>query len=46
VATARELRAAGAPLLSLPANHVDDLAARFDLARQAGARQLTGAAAP
>ncbi|SFL45527.1 sugar phosphate isomerase/epimerase and 4-hydroxyphenylpyruvate domain-containing protein [Geodermatophilus ruber] len=31
VATARALRAAGAPLLGMPANYVDDLAARFDL---------------
>jgi 4-hydroxyphenylpyruvate dioxygenase len=32
VATARSLRAAGAPLLPVPANYVDDLDARFDLA--------------
>jgi 4-hydroxyphenylpyruvate dioxygenase len=32
VATARALRAAGAPLLPLPANYADDLDARFDLA--------------
>jgi 4-hydroxyphenylpyruvate dioxygenase len=31
VATARALRAAGAPLLPLPANYADDLDARFDL---------------
>ncbi|NEM07121.1 TIM barrel protein [Geodermatophilus normandii] len=31
VATARALRAAGAPLLSIPANYADDLAARVDL---------------
>jgi 4-hydroxyphenylpyruvate dioxygenase len=31
VATARALRAAGAPLLPLPANYADDLEARFDL---------------
>jgi 4-hydroxyphenylpyruvate dioxygenase len=32
VATARALRAAGAPLLPLPANYADDLDARYDLA--------------
>jgi 4-hydroxyphenylpyruvate dioxygenase len=32
VATARALRAAGAPLLAVPANYHDDLEARFDLA--------------
>jgi 4-hydroxyphenylpyruvate dioxygenase len=32
VSTARALRAAGAPLLRLPANYADDLEARFDLA--------------
>jgi 4-hydroxyphenylpyruvate dioxygenase len=32
VATARALRAAGAPLLALPANYADDLDARYDLA--------------
>lgn len=32
VATAARLRAAGAPLVAPPANYVDDLAARFDLA--------------
>ena len=32
VATARALRAAGAPLLRLPANYADDLDARYDLA--------------
>ncbi|MCZ2850479.1 bifunctional sugar phosphate isomerase/epimerase/4-hydroxyphenylpyruvate dioxygenase family protein [Modestobacter sp. VKM Ac-2978] len=31
VATAERLRAAGAPLLRLPANYADDLEARFDL---------------
>ncbi|MGR6964712.1 TIM barrel protein [Geodermatophilus sp. URMC 61] len=31
VTTARRLRAAGAPLLPLPANYADDLEARFDL---------------
>jgi 4-hydroxyphenylpyruvate dioxygenase len=31
VATAAALRAAGAPLLALPANYADDLEARFDL---------------
>jgi 4-hydroxyphenylpyruvate dioxygenase len=31
-ATAARLRAAGAPLVAPPANYVDDLAARFDLA--------------
>ena len=31
VATARALRAAGAPLLAVPANYHDDLAARLDL---------------
>lgn len=31
VATAARLRAAGAPLLPMPANHADDLEARFDL---------------
>jgi 4-hydroxyphenylpyruvate dioxygenase len=31
VASARRLRAAGAPLLELPANYADDLEARFDL---------------
>ena len=31
VATAQRLRAAGAPLLPLPANYADDLEARFDL---------------
>ncbi|PRY48464.1 4-hydroxyphenylpyruvate dioxygenase [Geodermatophilus tzadiensis] len=31
VATARALRAAGAPLLPVPANYADDLAARLDL---------------
>ncbi len=31
VATAHELRAAGAPLLPLPTNYADDLEARFDL---------------
>ncbi|WP_448624190.1 TIM barrel protein [Geodermatophilus sp. URMC 64] len=31
VATATALRAAGAPLLALPANYADDLDARFDL---------------
>jgi 4-hydroxyphenylpyruvate dioxygenase len=31
VATARELRAAGAPLLPVPANYADDLDARLDL---------------
>lgn len=31
VGTARRLRAAGAPLLRLPANYADDLEARFDL---------------
>jgi 4-hydroxyphenylpyruvate dioxygenase len=31
VATVQELHAAGAPLLSLPANYADDLEARFDL---------------
>jgi 4-hydroxyphenylpyruvate dioxygenase len=31
VATATALRAAGAPLLALPENYADDLAARFDL---------------
>jgi len=31
VATAAALRAAGAPLLALPANYADDLDARFDL---------------
>jgi 4-hydroxyphenylpyruvate dioxygenase len=31
VATARALRAAGAPLLPLPANYADDLEARLDL---------------
>ncbi|WP_116450534.1 sugar phosphate isomerase/epimerase and 4-hydroxyphenylpyruvate domain-containing protein [Blastococcus litoris] len=34
VATARALRAAGAPLLPLPANYADDLEARFDLRPQ------------
>jgi 4-hydroxyphenylpyruvate dioxygenase len=32
VATARRLRAAGAPLLPVPANYVDDLDARLDVA--------------
>jgi 4-hydroxyphenylpyruvate dioxygenase len=32
VATARALRAAGTPVLTLPANYADDLDARFDLA--------------
>ena len=32
VATARALRAAGAPLLPLPANYADDLDAHYDLA--------------
>lgn len=32
VATARSLRAAGAPLVPLPVNYADDLDARFDLA--------------
>ena len=31
VATVQRLHAAGAPLLSLPANYADDLEARFDL---------------
>ncbi|MFW3168711.1 TIM barrel protein [Geodermatophilus sp. CPCC 206100] len=31
VGTARRLRAAGAPLLPVPANYADDLAVRFDL---------------
>ena len=31
VGTAKRLRAAGAPLLALPANYADDLEARFDL---------------
>ncbi len=42
VATARALRAAGAPLLAVPANYHDDLDARFDLdpARLADLREF------